>query len=163
MSKTPFYFYEIPVLTGVTLQPSQFLECAGNHIPSLVGVKFTTYALMEYQLCRAAHDARFDIPFGFDENLLGALAVGAKGAVGRPIYTRMLKAFRCGESAAAREEQMRSVLTIVRLNAYGYMGAAKAVMNILGVDVGPARLPVESLNAVQAERLPTELEQLGFC
>jgi N-acetylneuraminate lyase len=42
------------------------------------------------------------------------------------------------------------------------MGAAKAVMTMLGVDVGPARLPNPSLSAAQAEELRGRLEALGF-
>ena len=42
------------------------------------------------------------------------------------------------------------------------MGAAKATMAMLGVDVGPARLPNGSLTADQARALRGELETLGF-
>jgi N-acetylneuraminate lyase len=45
---------------------------------------------------------------------------------------------------------------------YGYMGGAKAVMEMLGVPVGPARLPNTSLDAAQKARLRAELEALGF-
>jgi N-acetylneuraminate lyase len=42
------------------------------------------------------------------------------------------------------------------------MGAAKAVMKMLGVDVGPARLPCGNLDDAQTQALRFELEQLGF-
>ena len=42
------------------------------------------------------------------------------------------------------------------------MGAAKATMKMLGVDVGPARLPNGSLSLEQATKLRGELETLGF-
>jgi len=51
---------------------------------------------------------------------------------------------------------------IALLGRYGYMGAAKATMAMLGVDVGPARLPNNSLDAAQARQLRGELEALGF-
>ncbi len=164
----PFYYYEIPTMTGITLSPSEFLAQAADRIPNLAGIKFTSSNLMEYQLCRASHDGAFDIPFGFDEMLLGALALGAAGAVGSsfnfaaPIYNRLIAAFQRGDLNAAREEQMRSVRTIQKLAARGYMGAAKAVMKMLGVDVGPARLPCASLDAEQTSALRAELEQMGF-
>jgi N-acetylneuraminate lyase len=164
----PFYYYEIPTMTGLMLSPSEFLAQAAERIPNLAGIKFTSSNLMEYQLCRASHDGQFDIPFGFDEMMLGALALGATGAVGSsfnfaaPIYNRLIAAFHHGDLIAAREEQMRSVLTIQKLAARGYMGAAKAVMKMLGVDVGPARLPSGNLDAEQAAALGAELEQMGF-
>jgi N-acetylneuraminate lyase len=108
------------------------------------------------------------VPWGIDEALLAALAVGATGGVGStynfaaPIYNCLIAAFQRGDLDAAREEQMRSVRTIQKLAARGYMGAAKAVMKMLGVDVGPARLPCASLDAEQTRALRTELEQMGF-
>ena len=44
----------------------------------------------------------------------------------------------------------------------GYMGAAKAVMQMLGVDVGPARLPNASLTHDETVTLRRELEASGF-
>ncbi|MCX6858225.1 MAG: dihydrodipicolinate synthase family protein [Verrucomicrobia bacterium] len=164
----PFYYYEIPTMTGLTLSPSEFLAQAADRIPNLAGIKFTSSNLMEYQLCRASHDGRFDIPFGFDEMMLGALALGAMGAVGSsfnfaaPIYNRLIAAFQSGDLIAAREQQMRSVRTIQKLAARGYMGAAKATMKMLGVDVGPARLPCGNLDEAQTQALRAELDQMGF-
>jgi N-acetylneuraminate lyase len=164
----PFYYYEIPTMTGLTLSPSEFLAQAADRIPNLAGIKFTSSNLMEYQLCRASHDGCFDIPFGFDEMMLGALALGATGAVGSsfnfaaPIYNRLIAAFQSGDLIAAREQQMRSVCTIQKLAARGYMGAAKATMKMLGVDVGPARLPCGNLDEAQTQALRSELEQMGF-
>ncbi len=164
----PFYYYEIPTMTGLKLSPSEFLSEAAEHIPNLAGIKFTSRNLVEYQLCRAAGDGRFDIPFGFDEMLLAALALGAEGAVGSsfnfaaPIYHRVIAAFHRGDFVAAREEQLRSVRVIQKLAARGYMGAAKAVMKMLGVDVGPPRLPCAGLDAAQTQALRSELEQMGF-
>jgi N-acetylneuraminate lyase len=164
----PFYYYEIPLLTGIQLSPSDFLARAADRIPNLAGIKFTSSNLMEYQLCRAFRDGAFDIPFGFDEMMLGALALGATGAVGSsfnfaaPVYLRVMKAFAAGDLKTAREEQLRSVKLIQLLAGRGYMGAAKATMKLLGVDVGPARLPNGSLNAEQQGALRADLETLGF-
>ena len=123
---------------------------------------------MAYQLCLRAGGGRWDLPFGFDEHFLGALAMGAKGAVGSgfnfaaPIYQRLLAAFARGDLAAAREEQFRGVRLIQLFASLGYMGAAKATMKMLGVDVGPARLPNGNLTSEQVIGLRAELESMGF-
>jgi len=94
--------------------------------------------------------------------------MGARGAVGSgfnfaaPIYQRLLRAFAAGDLATAREEQFRGVQLIKLFVGYGYMGAAKATMQMLGVDVGPARLPNTSLDATQSAKLRSELEALGY-
>lgn len=165
---TPFYFYDIPSMTGVSLSMPDFLEQAREKMPNLAGIKFTNPDLMAYQYCLRADGGAWDIPFGCDEHMLGALAMGAKGAVGSgfnfaaPIYSRLLAAFAQNDFAAARTEQFRGVQIISLLVSYGYMGAAKAVMSMLGVDVGPARLPNTTLSAEEKTRLQGELEALGF-
>jgi N-acetylneuraminate lyase len=165
---TPFYYYDIPPMTGLSHSMPDFLERAPAHMPTLAGLKFTNPDLMAYQYVLRAGGGKWDIPFGFDEHMLGALAMGAKGAVGSgfnfaaPIYQRLLRAFATGDLAAAREEQFRGVQLIKLFVAYGYMGAAKATMQMLGVDVGPARLPNTALSAEQAAKLRGDLEALGF-
>ncbi len=165
---TPFYYYDIPALTQVTLPMPEFLEQAPAKIPTLAGLKFTNPDLMAYQLCLRAAGGRFDVAYGSDEWLLAALALGARGAVGStynfaaPVYHRLLKAFAAGDLAAAREEQFRSVQLIKLLSGHGFMGAAKATMTLLGVDVGPARLPNASLTSEEIRRLGGELEAIGF-
>lgn len=165
---TPFYYYDIPVLTGVNLPAAEFLECGAKRIPTLAGMKFTNGDLMAYQLCLRAGGGAFDVPYGFDEFMLGALAMGARGAVGSgfnfagPVYARLLAAFQRGDLEAARIEQFRGVQIIQILVGYGYMGAAKAVMTMLGVDVGPARLPNGNPTPQQVKELRAKLEAMGF-
>ncbi len=165
---TPFYYYDIPPMTGLSHSMPDFLERAPAHIPTLAGLKFTNSDLMSYQYVLRAGGGKWDVPFGFDEHMLGALAMGARGAVGSgfnfaaPIYQRLLRAFAAGDLATAREEQFRGVQLIKLFVGYGYMGAAKETMQMLGVNVGPARLPNTSLDATQSAKLRSELEALGY-
>jgi N-acetylneuraminate lyase len=166
----PFYYYDIPSLSGVALPMPEFLDAVvdGNRIPTLVGVKFTNPDMMAFQRCLRCAEGRFDIPWGVDEHLLGALALGARGAVGStynfaaPIYLRMWDAFSRGDLQTARVEQYRSVQLIVCLASFGYMGAAKALMEMLGVPVGPPRLPIGALNPERRSELRAELERLCY-
>lgn len=165
---TPFYYYDIPMMTGVSFPMKSFLELAPERIPNFNGIKFTNADLMSYQQCLTAGDGAFDIPWGMDEALLSAVALGGVSAVGSsynfaaPIYHRMLAAFRSGDLKTARMEQGRSVQLIQTLANYGYMGAAKAVLKMMGVDVGRARLPHGNLTAEQITTLRSQLEKLGF-
>ena len=61
--ETPFYYYDIPALTGGSLSMPEFLAEAPSRIPSLVGLKFTNPDLMAYQLCLRAGGGRWDLPF----------------------------------------------------------------------------------------------------
>jgi N-acetylneuraminate lyase len=164
----PFFHYDIPVFTGVSLSMPEFLVHAQERIPNLAGLKFTNPDLMMFQQCLRFDGGKFSVAWGCDEYLLAALALGGTGAVGStynfaaPIYHRLLKAFAAGDFARAREEQFRSVQLIALLASRGFMGAAKAVMKMLGIDVGPARLPNSNPDAAQQAALRADLEKLGF-
>jgi len=156
------------VLTGVSFSMPEFLEKAPARIPTLAGLKFTNADLGSYLLCLQAGGMRWDVPWGIDECLLAALATGAQGAVGStynfaaPLCHGIIGAFKRGDMAGARNAQYRNMQLIALLAKYGYMGAAKATMAMLGVDVGPARLPNARLTPEITRQLRRELETLGF-
>jgi N-acetylneuraminate lyase len=165
---TPFYFYDIPHLTGVAFPMADFLEQAPARIPTLAGVKFTNLDLMMFQRLFRAGAGRFDVLYGFDEQLLAAVALGAKGAVGTsynfaaPLYNRLLAAAKANDFAAARIEQYRGVELIALIVKYGFLAAAKELLRLRGVDTGGVRLPHVPLSAEQVAAFHRELGALGF-
>jgi N-acetylneuraminate lyase len=166
--RTPFYYYDIPTMTGLNHSMPDYLAQAPSKVPTLAGLKFTNADLMAFQKCLAVGNGEFDVPYGFDEQMLAALALGATGFVGSsfnfaaPIYTRLIKAFEKGDLAAARVEQMKSVRLITIIASFGYMAAAKFAMKLLGVDVGKPRLPNMPLTPAQEKALEADLTKLGF-
>jgi len=166
--ETPFYYYDIPAMTGVVLPMAEFAAQAADQIPTFAGIKYTSADLVNFQLCRQVSGGRLDLLWGMDECLLAALALGARGCVGStynfaaPLYHRLLAAFEAGDLEAARTEQLRSAQLVKALADLGYFGAAKALMRMLGVDVGPARQPHANPTAVQQQALRERLQRLGF-
>lgn len=165
---TPFYYYDIPVLTGVNFQMEAFLREAPTRIPNLVGIKFTNPDLVSYRRSLDAAGTRFDLPWGVDETLLAALATGARGGVGSTynwaprLYLNLIEAFNRGDLAEARHLQSVAISMIDAIAATGFLGTAKALMARLGVPVGPARLPLGNPSDAQMDALMIRLEELGF-
>jgi len=163
----PFYYYDIPSLTGVTLPMPEFLERGRARIPNLAGIKWTNSDLHSYQLCRSVA-GDFDLPWGNDEYLLAGLALGAVGAVGStynfaaPLYHRIMKAFEANDMDSARAEQLRSARLVQIVASFGYMGAAKALMKLIGIDVGPARLPHTNPLVDQIDLMRQSLQAAGL-
>jgi N-acetylneuraminate lyase len=154
----PFYYYHIPSMSGVSVSIARFLERAGDGIPNLRGVKFTFEALGDYHEAMLLGGGRYDVLWGRDEMLLGALAMGATGAVGStynaiaPVYLRMIEAFTRHDWPTARELQAQSIAFINRLQATGnFFSALKAVLSMQGIPITPAVRP--PLSAVAEERL----------
>lgn len=167
-SHLPFYYYHIPVLAGADFDMPTFLERATSRISNLVGIKFTSYRLDQYQACLQLEGGRFDIAYGHDEMLLPALAVGARAAVGStyniaaPLYLRLMEAFHAGEWDVARQAQSHAVGLIRTLAKYPFHSAVKSVLAHLGTPVGPTRLPLAPLNDDQHQQLLADLREVGF-
>lgn len=164
----PFYYYHIPALTGSQVDVQDFLHRGGETIGNLVGMKYTTTLLHEFQSCQQVDGGRFDILWGCDEMLLGALATGARGAVGStyniaaPLYHRVMTAFDQGELETAREFQLKSVRMIEEMKPFGFHAALKQVMQWLGMQVGPCRKPLPSMSVTQVDELAKRLDAIGF-
>ena len=166
--ETPFYYYHIPALTNVRLPMVEFLALAGERISSLHGIKYTHPDLMEYQRCLHACDGEYEIAWGVDEMLLGAIACGARSAVGStynysaPLYRRMINAFNAADLATARHYSGISVELISWLIKCGGVRTGKAIMSLIGVDCGPPRPPLAPLSDDELARLRSAYERLGF-
>lgn len=164
----PFYYYDIPVMTGVRLPMAEFLAKGREKIPNLRGLKHTNMDLAQLLECLRLDGGAFDVLFGHDEALLPALALGARGAVGTtynfaaPLYHRLMRAFAAGDLEAAGREQARSVELVRLLGAYGFLPAAKAVMGFLGIDCGPVRPPLRPLGEAERASLREQLVRLDL-
>ncbi len=165
---TPFYYYNIPTLTGVALDMIEFLAQAEQAIPTLAGIKYTASTLHEYQACLNYKDGKFDILFGFDEMLLPALAVGAKGAIGStytfaaPLYLKVMQLYNEGKSEEAAAMQLHSVNMVRCLVKYPPIPAQRAIMKMEGFELGKCRLPLVPLNNEEEAKFKTALEEINF-
>jgi N-acetylneuraminate lyase len=164
----PFYYYHIPVMTGVGLPMPEFLKLAAERIPNLAGLKYTASTIHEYQECVALDGGRFDVLYGFDELLLPALAVGAAGAVGStyniaaPLYRRVIDAFARGDIEAARNSQLKAVQMIGTIARYPFHPAMKVILGWLGTPVGAGRPPLPELSVGDQAALRAALDAIGF-
>lgn len=166
--RLPFYYYHMPVMTGVSHAAADFLQAAHDRIPTLAGVKFTHENLMDFGRSMEVAGGKYTMLFGRDEILLAGLALGARGAVGStynfaaPLYHRILQAFERGDLAAARKDQVRAMEFIEVLGRHGGLSAGKTAMKFVGVDCGPVRLPLREVTAAEEQSLRAGLERIGF-
>ncbi|HEY9343401.1 MAG TPA: dihydrodipicolinate synthase family protein [Hanamia sp.] len=164
----PFYYYNIPGLTGVSLDMLEFLKQSEQAIPTLAGIKYTTPLIHEYQACLNFEDKKYDLLYGTDEMLLSALAVGAKGYIGStynfmaPLYRQLKESFGKGDLDTAQELQLKSVKIVRIIVKYGGLAAQKMMMKLAGIDCGDVRLPLQPLQIEEQKSLEKDLRQIGF-
>ncbi len=167
--RTPFYYYDIPGMTGISGFPvDEFLKTASPIIPNLAGVKYSNPDLEAMRRAQALEGGRFGLPYGIDERFLAALRAGATAGVGSTYnfnpgpLQRVIAAHAKGDGALAEAEQAKVQPVVDILAKRGYMGAAKALMGHLGVPLGPARLPNGNPDATETKQMIGELEAIGF-
>ncbi|WP_339716055.1 dihydrodipicolinate synthase family protein [uncultured Kriegella sp.] len=167
--ETPFYYYHMPVLSGVNISMTEFLNQAENKIPNLAGIKFTDNNLMEMSNCLSVDNGKWDILHGYDELLIAGLAFGAEGAVGStynfiaPLYYGIIEDFQKGDIESARKKQRKSIEFIAILIRYhGALVSGKALMGLLGIDCGACRKPMPQLTPDERVNFESELRDWGF-
>ena len=166
-TKLPFYYYHTS-MSGVTFDMEAFLKAADGKIKNLAGIKFNYPDLYMYQRCLRALGGKYDITWGIDEWFAGAVALGAKSAIGSTynyaaaIYYRIWDAVKKGEIKKV-EAGMKKVCDIVDiLVQYGGVAGGKAMMAVWGLDMGGVRLPNVSLSDAAKADCVRRLKKIGY-
>ena len=168
-SGLPFYYYNMPSMTGVCLSVAQFLQEGKREIPNLAGVKYTHNNLMEMGDCIHLDNGAFEVLHGYDEMLICGLALGAVAGVGSTynylpsVYLNIMKAMEEGDLGTARAFQMQSIEIVKIIIKYGGgVRGGKAIMNLIGIECGECRLPIAPFEKEEYDLLRKDLESIGF-
>ena len=163
----PFYYYHIPVLNGCNLPMISLLKEVAD-IPNFKGIKYTHEDFMDFQTCINFNGGKYDMLWGRDENMLAALAVGAKGAVGStfnyasPLYLDLICAYEANDKDRARKLQQQSINMITLLGKYGGLATGKSYMRLVGLDCGGFRLPVQNMDETSFLKFKSDAFTVGF-
>ncbi|MFO0904539.1 MAG: dihydrodipicolinate synthase family protein [Pirellulales bacterium] len=166
--RLPFYYYDIPSMTGVHVPAAELLERGLDKIPNLNGIKFTNPDLDGLQACLAAREGRYNILFGFDELLLSALKLGAHGGVGGTysvapaLYKQLYQAHHDGDLETAERLQATATKLVGACAQRGVVRAGKAAMALLGINCGDPRLPLVPLADQERAALSAALHECGL-
>ena len=164
----PFYYYHIPVLNGVGFSMIDLLKEVNGKVENFAGIKYTHEDFMDYLSCLHFENKKYDMLWGRDENMLSALVLGAKGAVGStynyaaPLYSNLIDAFNKNDLTAAQQYQQDSIDMIRLLGKYGGIATGKAFMKTIGLDCGEFRLPIKNMSLEQFDAFQKDLESINF-
>lgn len=164
--KLPFYYYHTG-MSGVNFDMQTFLEKADGVIENLAGIKFNCPDLYMFQRCIRACGGKYDITFGVDEFFAGAVALGAKSAIGSTynyaagIYYKIWDAVKKGDLKTS-EKHMKRVCDIVDiLVQYGGVAGGKVMCKMWGVDLGDVRLPNKTISEEGKKDIMARIKKIG--
>lgn len=163
----PVFLYNCPQLTGVNID--WWLIEGLREIKGIVGLSDASGNLVNLSQILARRPEEFQVVVGNDEVFLPGMAAGCEGAILATAnifpdrYARILNALAQGDLKEARLIQ-RSVQRCARVvvNKGGPL-VVKAALNMLGVPVGQARMPLmlgDALAYDDLDELRSQLEDL---
>lgn len=166
----PFYYYHIPAFNGAYLPMVDLLKAVDGRIPNFAGIKYTFESQYEYNQCCLYGGGKYQILHGQDETQLCSLVMGgAEGCIcgttnynGRE-HVALHEAWKGGDLEAAREKQnfSQAVINII-IKYYGNIVGGKRIMKLIGLDMGPNRVPFRNMTDAEEAEMKAMLEEIGF-
>ncbi len=160
----PCILYNVPSRTGVSISIDSYIELAKHK-----NIVATKEASGNFSLIAqiAAH-TDLDIYSGNDDQLLPALALGAKGviSVSSNIIPQqkhdMVALYMAGKTAQALELQNKYLDLENALFMDVNPIPVKEACNIMGMNVGECRLPLYKMSDAQIQALKAQMEAAGI-
>lgn len=165
---TPFYYYNIPFLTGVNFPLLSFLEMASRRIPNFAGLKNSFTDIVEYQHCIHFAKENYSLYWGTDEAFMMLYAAGNRQYVGSTynymgdIYRQMLTAHHNGDTKRVVQLEGEADAIYRVITQHNGISAGKEVMRFLGVDCGSVRKPLKPFTKAESETLLHKLRSTTF-
>ncbi len=160
----------IPLLTYIFGGPTDAVALMRQlmDIPTVAGAKYTGPNMYEFREIVELRGDNWSIFSGMDEQCIYAAMQGACGNIGSTlnyipgIYREMHNSYKQGNIARGHHLQVRANQVTRVLFSFGFFGALKEVMRMLGFDCGKPRLPQLPFAAEKREELKAELEAIDF-
>lgn len=163
----PIVLYNIPQATGVSL-PWQLVEDLVE-IPNIAGLKDSSGELRFILTVLEKVGERLPVMCGHDEVVLPALTAGCAGMILASAnvfpdhHLKLYKAVQESRLSDARQIQL-TIQKMSRIIVKSGAVATKAALNMMGINVGPVRLPLSiggELTYEERDELRLDLEKIG--
>ena len=159
----PVILYNVPSRTGVDIPVAVYRRL--SEIPNIVGVKEASSDITKIARIRNECPNDFFIWSGNDEQIVPAMALGAKGVVSvlsnlRPLETRIMAETALGEdfdTAAAMQIQLLPLIDLLFCEVNPI--PIKEAMALIGYDCGGCRLPLTELSKENRKKLKEYLKR----
>lgn len=163
----PIILYNVPGRTGCNIQPETAAYLAKN-VENIVAMKEATgnisQAMQTVQLCEGA----LDLYSGNDDSIVPILSIGGKGVISvlsnvAPRATHDIVAkYLAGDMKGSLELQLKYFPLVKALFSEVNPIPVKAAMNMMGMGVGPLRLPLTEMEEAHAQVLRAEMQKVGL-
>ena len=163
----PILLYSNPDRTQVPFPTSTVLELAA--VDNIVGIKDSSGDMsMTGEYIRLTRGMNFHVLMGRDTLIYAALCYGATGSicatgnVDPRVPVEIYEAFMAGDHKRALEAQYRLAPLRIAFGLGTFPVVIKEALNMIGIDAGPAVLPVGPMTPENREKLRQVLMDMGL-
>ena len=163
----PILLYSNPERTQVPFPTATVLELAA--VDNIVGIKDSSGDMsLTGEYIRLTRGMNFHVLMGRDTLIYAALCYGAAGSicatgnVDPRVPVEIYEAFLVGDHKRALDAQFRLAPLRIAFGLGTFPGVIKEALTMMGIDAGPAILPVGPLTPENREKLRKVLAEMGM-
>lgn len=165
-TKLPVVLYNNPDRAGVNISPGMIEKAA--KVENIVGVKDSGGDMTQAGEYIRRTPSDFSVLMGRDTLIFGGLCVGAKGSitatanVAPKLVVEIYEAYMAGDMVRAQKCQDQLAPLRIAFGLGTFPVVVKEALELIGIEAGPARLPVGPMKPEKREELYKVLIGMGL-
>ena len=165
--KVPILLYNVPSRTGCNILPETVVRLCKD-TENIVGVKEASGNISQIAHLAAITDGCVDIYSGNDDQIVPIMALGGIGVISvlsnvAPRQTHEIcQKFLDGDVAGSRKMQLDALDLCSALFCEVNPIPVKKALNLMGMNVGPLRMPLTEMEEANAARLEKAMKAYGI-
>ena len=164
---TPVILYNVASRTGCNLEPATVVQMCRN-VDNIVGIKEASGNISQIAKLMSLADGCLDLYSGNDDQVLPILSLGGIGVISvlsnvapRETHDMVMKYLE-GDTAGATALQLRALPLINALFSEVNPIPVKAALNMMGMEVGPLRMPLTEMEEEHKKVLAQAMKDFGI-
>lgn len=165
--ETPIIMYNVPSRTGCNIQPATVAALVKN-VKNIVGIKAASGDLSQIAKMMSLAGEDIELYSGNDDQILPILSLGGLGVISvlsnvapRQTHDMVMKFFE-GDYKEAARLQLEAIPLINALFCEVNPIPVKVAMNMMGMEVGPLRMPLCDMEESNKEILAKAMKDYGL-
>ncbi len=165
--KVPILLYNVPSRTGCNILPETVVRLCRD-TENIVGVKEASGNISQIAHLAAIAEGKVDIYSGNDDQIVPIMALGGVGVISvlsnvAPRQTHEIcQKFLDGDVAGSRKLQLEALELCNALFCEVNPIPVKKALNLMGMQVGPLRMPLTEMEESNAKRLENAMRAYGI-
>ncbi|MEF2587226.1 MAG: 4-hydroxy-tetrahydrodipicolinate synthase [Butyrivibrio sp.] len=165
--KLPIILYNVPSRTGCNIKP-ETVAAICKEASNVVGIKEASGDLSQVAMLMSIMDGRLDLYSGNDDQIVPIMSLGGKGVISvlsnvAPRQAHEIAAdYLAGDVKSACRKQLEAIELIKALFCEVNPIPVKHAMNLMGMEVGPLRMPLSPMEPKNLETLKNAMKNYGI-